>query len=87
MAKKGWDLTSTHSLEGAAKWIGGNAKAAIVLVVRPQDVAVWTDPALQPFDAVKMIRDELPQLLQHLINMRAVKSKPKTANPDAEDPE
>lgn len=86
MAKKGWDLTSTHSLEGAAKWIGGNSKAAIVLVIRQQDAAVWTDPVIQPYDAVKMIRDELPRLLQHLINMRAAKTKSRPANPDAEDP-
>jgi hypothetical protein len=88
MAKKSWDLTSAHSLEGAAGWIGKNAGASLVLVVRPKDVAVWIDDKLQPYEAITAIRNELPQLLQHLIDVRAgkVQKKKAPANPDAEDP-
>ena len=91
MSKKGWDLKSRNSLESAASWIGKGSEASIVLVVRPADVAVYIDPKLQPYDAIKGIRDTLPGLLQHLIDQRARKAakpqKKPPVNPDAEDPE
>ena len=69
--KKQWDLTSTHSLEGAAGWIRKRAGASLVLVIRPQDVVTSIDEGLEPLDVVTMVRHELPQLLQHLIDERA----------------
>ena len=69
--KKKWDLTSTHSLEGAAGWIRKGSGASLVLVIRAQDVACSVDEGLEPLDVVTMVRNELPQLLQHLIDQRA----------------
>lgn len=69
--KKKWDLTSTHSLQGAAGWIRKNSGARLVLVIRAQDVACSVDEGLEPLDAIQTVRDELPQLLQHLIDQRA----------------
>ena len=36
--KREWDLTSTHSLEGAAEWIRKKAGAILVLVVRGTEI-------------------------------------------------
>ncbi len=71
MGKQGWDLTSVNSLAGAAKWIRKGSNALLVLVVRPNDVAFDVDPALAPMDAINTVRNELPELLQQLIDQRA----------------
>ena len=68
-----WDLASLNSLRSAAKWIRGGSDALLVLVIRPNDVAFDVDPKLAPMEAIKTVRDELPALLQHLIDERAKK--------------
>ena len=79
-----WDLKSINSLRSAAQWIRKGSSAQIVLVIRPQDVAVSVDPAMQAMQAITAIRNELPQLLQYLLSTHgAAKS---ATNPEAEDP-
>lgn len=70
MSKQKWDLTSTHSLEGAAGWIRKRSGALLVLVIRPNDVAFDVDPNLAPVDAIATVREEMPGLLQHLMAQR-----------------
>lgn len=48
---KAWDLSSLHSLQGAAEWIRKNAGAQVVLVVRAGDVAFAVDGQIAPKDA------------------------------------
>jgi hypothetical protein len=88
---KKWDLSQSAEVQGAAGWIRSASGAALVLVIRDRDVACSIDPKLQPMDAITVIRDELPSLLQYLITRRAqkiAKAKQKhPVNPDAEDPE
>lgn len=67
---KGWDLTSLHSLEGAAEWIRKNAGAQLVLVVRPGDVAFAVDPAISPGDAKQLVVNELDAVVEHLAQQR-----------------
>jgi hypothetical protein len=67
---KGWDLTSLHSLEGAAEWIRKNAGAQLVLVVRPGDVAFAVDPAISPRDAKQLVVNELDAVVEHLAQHR-----------------
>ena len=67
---KGWDLTSTHSLEGAAEWIRKNAGAQLVLVVRPGDVAFAVDPGISPRDAKGLVEAELDLVVEHLVQQR-----------------
>lgn len=52
---KDWDVTSLHSLEGAAEWIRNKSGALLVLVVRPEDVAFAVDPLIAPKDAGDMV--------------------------------
>jgi uncharacterized protein (UPF0216 family) len=68
--KKQWDLTSTHSLEGAALWVRGRARAKVVLVIREDDWAVDADPALLPQDVVAAVRDVLPVLYQMMLQRK-----------------
>jgi hypothetical protein len=69
--KKKWDLTSTHSLEGAAGWIRTRARAKVVLVIREDDWAVDADPALLPQDVVAQVRDVLPVLYDMMLKRKA----------------
>ena len=71
MGKQKWDLTSLNSLSSAAEWIRKGSDAELVLVIRKADAAFSIAPELQPLDAVTAVRDELPRLLQHLIDQRA----------------
>lgn len=50
-----WDITSLHSLEGAAEWIRKGSGALLVLVVRAEDVAFAVDPMIAPKDAGDMV--------------------------------
>ena len=70
MAKKKWDLTSTHSLQGAAGWVRKQSGAAVVLVIRKGDWAVDADPALLPQEVVGTVRDVLPPLYQMMLERR-----------------
>ncbi len=69
---KGWDLTSLHSLEGAAEWIRKNAGAQLVLVVRSGDVAFAVDPAIAPRDARQLVEAELDNVVEHLAQQRMI---------------
>jgi hypothetical protein len=67
---KGWDLTSLHSLEGAAEWIRKNSDALLVLVVRAEDVAFAVDPQVSPSSAVEMVELVMPNAMIRLEQMR-----------------
>lgn len=43
----------------------------LVLVIRLNDVAFDVDSRDSPMDAINTLRDEMPALLQHLIDDRA----------------
>jgi hypothetical protein len=69
---KGWDLTSLHSLQGAAEWIRKNAGAQLVLVVRAGDVAFAVDPQIAPRDAKGLVVAELDVIVEHLVQQRMI---------------
>jgi K+/H+ antiporter YhaU regulatory subunit KhtT len=74
--KKAWDLTSAHSLAGAAEWIRKNSGAALVLVVRGEDVVFAVDPAMPRYaDAVTMVEVAMPELEKSWIEIRARKAR------------
>ena len=60
--KKAWDLTSTHSLEGAAEWVRKKSGALLVMVIRPEDAAFALDPAVRASDAMGMIEAAAPEM-------------------------
>ncbi len=62
--KRGWDLTSTHSLQSAAGWLRKNAgpDTLFVCVVRVDDLAISADPALLPRDVLGLFENRLPEL-------------------------
>lgn len=67
---KGWDLTSQHSLEGAAEWIRKNSGALMVLVVRPEDVALAVDPWIAAKDISTMVEVAMPEVQSRLAEKR-----------------
>ena len=67
---KGWDLTSLHSLEGAAEWIRKNSGALLVLVVRAEDVAFAVDLDVAPKAAVDMVGLVMPDAMHRLEQKR-----------------
>lgn len=67
---KGWDLTSLHSLEGAAEWIRKNSGALLVLVVRAEDVAFAVDKDVAPAAAVDMVELVMPDAMHRLEQQR-----------------
>jgi hypothetical protein len=69
--KKSWDLTSLHSLEGAADWIRKRANAQLVLVVRPDDVAFAVDPQIAPLAARELVELVMPDVQIYLDMKRA----------------
>jgi len=69
--KKQWDLTSNHSLQGAAGWVRKRAGALMVLVIREDDWAVDADPALLPQQVVAAVRDVLPPLYDMMLKRKA----------------
>jgi hypothetical protein len=73
--KRQWDLTSTHSLEGAAEWIRKQSSALLVLVVRPADVAFAVDPAIRLLDALTMVEVAMPELEKSVTEQRARKAR------------
>ena len=68
--KKKWDLTSTHSLQGAALWVRKRAGAQVVLVVRDGDWAVDADPSLLPQEVCAAVRDVLPPLYDMMLQRK-----------------
>lgn len=73
--KKQWDLTSAHSLTGATEWVRKRADALLVLVIRPGDVVFSVDPDLSAMNAVDLIENALPALLEQLVEQRASKTR------------
>lgn len=70
MSNKGWDLTSLHSLEGAAEWIRKNSCALLVLVVRSEDVAFAVANDVAPADARDMVEIVMPGAMARLNEAR-----------------
>jgi hypothetical protein len=73
--KRQWDLTSTHSLEGAAEWIRKQSGALLVLVVRAEDVAFAVDSSIRLLDAVTMVEVAMPELEKSVTEQRARKAR------------
>jgi len=71
VSKRQWDLTSTNSVRGAAEWLRKRSDALFVLIVRPNDVVIDHDPRMEPMDIINTLRNEMPALLQYLIDQRA----------------
>jgi hypothetical protein len=65
-----WDLTSLHSLEGAAEWIRKGSGALLVLVVRAEDVAFAVDKEVAPADARDMVEIVMPGAMARLEEVR-----------------
>jgi len=63
---KGWDLTSTNSLQGAAVWLLKLSGALCVCVIRVDDLAVAGDPELAPRDVMALLEDRAEELHQTL---------------------
>jgi hypothetical protein len=63
---KQWDLTSTHSLEGACEWIRKGSGALFVVAVRagavPDADGRFTDDSAIAVDPAMPIKDLLPRL-------------------------
>lgn len=73
--KKNWDLTSRHSLEGAAEWVRKKSGALLVLVVRGEDVAFALDPAIRLADAGAMVEAAMPELVESVTRQRAERGR------------
>ena len=68
--KKKWDLTSTHSLEGAAEWIRTRSGAAVVLVVREGDWAASVNPSLLPQEACAKVNKVMAELYSMVLERK-----------------
>lgn len=68
-----WDLSTPEGMQQAAGWMRNRGGALMVLAITPRNVVCSIDPKLEPLEAVTLLRNELPQLLQFLINRRARK--------------
>jgi hypothetical protein len=79
---KGWDLSSQHSLEGAAEWIRKNSGAVLVLVVRGEDVAFSVDARVAPAAAREMVECVLPGAAEQL-NQRRVAARDQASQKQA----
>lgn len=68
----GWDLTSTNSLQGAARWILNNAgkDALTVVVIRVDDLAIAADPLVAPGDIIALLEDRQHELAAKLLAER-----------------
>lgn len=76
--RKGWDLTSTHSLEAAAEWIRSRSDAIVVMVVRGRDMAMAVDERCAPSDAADLVRELLPRMVEDVNRARAAKRDAET---------
>jgi hypothetical protein len=68
-----WDLTSLHSLEGAAEWIRKRSDAVFVLVVRGSDVAFAVAPDAKPKDCADVVELVMPEAIARAETLRAEK--------------
>ncbi|MHB8303631.1 MAG: hypothetical protein ACYDC6_12450 [Acidobacteriaceae bacterium] len=74
--KKNWDLTSEHSLEGAAEWVRKKSDAVLVLIVRGEDVVFAVDPRVPHYaDAATMVEVAMPELERSWMEIRARKAR------------
>lgn len=83
---KGWDLTSTHSLESACEWIRKGSGALFVVAVRagakPDDdgrfiyeSAIAADPAMPIKDVISRLELEVAALTLALMRQREAQGK------------
>ncbi len=83
---KGWDLTSTHSLEGACEWIRKGSGALFVVAVRagakPDDdgrfiyeSAIAADPNMPIKDILQRLELEVAGLTADLVRKRDEEGK------------
>lgn len=70
MKGNGWDLTSKHSLEGAAAWIRKRSDAVLVLIVRREDVVFDVALDVRPKDALAMVEEVMPDAMRRVNEMR-----------------
>lgn len=68
-----WDLTTTAGMSRAASWLRKSGDAVVVVVIRAEDVAFSVDPRVVPRDAIELLKNELPALMEHLQADRAKK--------------
>lgn len=61
---QGWDLTSTSSLQGAARWMLKNAGPGglVAIIIRVDDLAIAADPLVAPRDTLALIEDRFEEL-------------------------
>jgi hypothetical protein len=76
VAGKGWDLTSTSSIQAAAAWLlkaaqAGGGGALMVAIIRVDDLAIAADLQLAPRDSVALLEDRMPELHERLNVERA----------------
>ena len=64
MAKKPWDVTSTHSLEAFAEFVCKKAEASVVVIVRGGDYAFSPAPGVTPADARAAVEFVLPDAVE-----------------------
>lgn len=69
--KKKWDLTRQGGMWSAMEWIRRDSGALLVVALRVDDMAFNVAPGMAPRDAVEMLRDELPALLEMLKQQQA----------------
>lgn len=70
-AKKAWDLTSAHALEGACEWIRKRSGALMVVAIRVEDSALAADPAMPTQDILPRLELEMEALAEALKKTRA----------------
>ena len=68
-----WDLTTSSGMSSAAAWLRKSGDAVVVVVIRAEDVAFSVDPRVAPRDAIELLKQELPALMEHLQSDRAKK--------------
>ncbi len=70
---RGWDMTSTHSLEGAAEWIRSKSDALVVMVVSRTAYALAVHAEVAPSDGAELVRDLLPAMVEQTNRARKAK--------------
>jgi hypothetical protein len=66
MANRDWDLTSNNSLQAAAGWILRKSEAMLVVIIRPDDMAISAHGLLAPKDSTALLEDRMPELHERL---------------------
>lgn len=70
MANRDWDLTSTNSLQAACALLLRKSGALLVVIVRPDDMAISAHAFLAPKDSTALIEDRMPELHERLQSER-----------------